>query len=126
PEGVHCSYPFISPDGRAVVGLSGGRFRLHPISGGEAVPLGGLKEGEALAGWANDDRSVYAYDPQQVPSVLTRVDPISGSRTEAGRIAPPDLSGVLSMYVLVTPDGRKAAFGTNEDLRVLYVVDGLR
>ncbi len=126
PEGVHCSYPFISPDGLAVVGLSGGRFRLHPISGGEAVPLGGLKEGEALAGWANDDRSVYAYDPQQVPSVLTRVDPISGSRTEAGRIAPPDLSGVLSMYVLVTPDGRKAAYGTHEDLRVLYVVDGLR
>ncbi len=126
PEGVEGRHPWISWDGRAVVGLSGGVFRLYAVSGGEAVPLAGLKEGEELAGWAEGGRSVHAYDPRQLPTTLTRVEWASGARTEVGRIGPPDLAGVLQLFVLATPDGRRVAYQTNEDLRVLYVVEGFR
>jgi Tol biopolymer transport system component len=126
PEGVEARHPWIAPDGRAVVGLSGGEFRLYPINGGDPVPLEGLRDGEVLAGWSDDGRSVFAYDPQQLPPALVRVDGTTGARTEMGRIGPPDLAGVLSVFVLVTPDGRQAAYMASEDLRVLYVVEGLR
>jgi Tol biopolymer transport system component len=126
PEGVVGRAPWISWDGRAVVGLSGGVFRLYPVAGGEAVPLEGVKDGEALAGWADGGRSVYAYDPAQLPATITRVEWTSGARTEVGSIAPPDLAGALGIYILATPDGRQAAYMVYEDLRVLYVVAGLR
>ncbi len=126
PEGVVGRVPWISWDGRAVVGLSGGVFRLYPVAGGEAVPLEGVKNGEALAGWADGGRSVFAYDPALLPATIARVEWTSGARTEVGSIAPPDLAGALGISILVTPDGRQAAYMVSEDLRVLYVVAGLR
>jgi len=126
PEGVEGRHPWISWDGRAVVGLSAGTYRLYPVSAGDAIPLAGVKDGEDLAGWADGGTSVYAYDPMQLPPTLTRVQWATGARVEVGRISPPDLAGVHQMYVLVTPDGRDLAYMIFEDLRVLYVVEGLR
>ncbi len=101
-------------------------FRLYPVAGGEAVPLEGVKDGEALAGWADGGRSVFAYDPALLPATIARVERTSGARTEVGSTALPDLAGALGISILVTPDGRQAAHMVFEGLRVLYVVAGLR
>lgn len=126
PEGVEAGHPWLTPDGKAVVGKSEGVWRIYPIVGGEPVSLRGVKDGEALAGWTDNGLSVFAYDLMQVPSTLYKVDPANGARVEFGRIGPADTAGVLGIEIHVTPDGQKTAFWVVENFRVLTLAEGLR
>jgi hypothetical protein len=131
PEGVGPVHPWISPDGTCAVAASADGVRLYPLAGGEPRPLNGVRSGEAIAAFGADGHAVYVYGRDDVPAKVFRVDLRNGQRELVAEIAPSDRAGLggLGMQPLnvrMTPDGKSYAYGTQEVLSKLYVIEGLR
>jgi hypothetical protein len=127
PEGVTMS-PFagpISPDGRQVIALTGGKVVLWPTGGGSPAPVPGLLPGEVVVQFSEDGRSVYAYRPFGNVSEVWLVDLGSGKRRLWKRIQPADPSADMTA-LRMTPDGETYVYGMYRPLSTAYVIDGLR
>ena len=121
PEGTRNGR--LSPDGSLVLaqGPSGAYF-LYPVSGGEPRPVRGLAEGDLVAHWSGDGRSVLAYRRAEIPCRLERVDLATGHRALFEEILPPDRAGLLSLRgVFVTDDLRSYAYTTYHQVSSLFV-----
>ncbi len=128
PEG---STPIgIAPDGAYAVARSGGTLGLYPLNGGEARRLAGGQQGERIAGFAADGRSLFLFRGVEIPVRVFRVDPATGRRELVRQIMPADragLGGAGSPIVFrITPDGKSYAYTTTQVLSDLFVIEGLR
>jgi eukaryotic-like serine/threonine-protein kinase len=123
PEGVS---GWVTDDGASVVFSRDGKTWIQPIAGGEARPVDGLLEGEAVAAWTGDGKPLFVYRWRECPTKVYRLDAKTRRREFFREIGPADPSGVTHVSALMTPDGKACAYVVSQWLSELHVIEGLR
>jgi eukaryotic-like serine/threonine-protein kinase len=128
PEGVNGNSFAISPDSQWVAAIGPDqRSYLYPTNGGDAHLIPGVNQGEQPITWSADARSLYVYQPGELPAHVYRVDAQSGKRTLWKDLMPTDPAGVENIGpILLTPDAKTCVFGYHRNLADLYLVEGLK
>jgi eukaryotic-like serine/threonine-protein kinase len=128
PDGGGTLAVLISPDGKLVVGTgSDGKYRFFPIDGGEAHPVPGIEPGDYIDGWSEDGRSFFVHNSMGLPVTISRIDSVTGKRTNWKQIAPADPAGVDSIQgIAITPDAKSFVYSYRRRLSDLYLVEGLK
>ncbi|MGB9235851.1 MAG: protein kinase [Terriglobales bacterium] len=128
PEGVDGNAFFVSPDSQWIAGIGPDRKGyLYPVGGGEPRLIPGLNPGEQPITWSSDGRSLYIYQPGELPASVNRLDIQTGQRTLWKQLLPSDPAGVETIGpILMTPDARTCIFGYHRMLADLYLVEGLK
>ena len=126
PEGVHGNAFVISPDSQFVAGVGPDqKGYLYPVQGGDARPVNGLAPGEQPVTWSTDGRSLYIYQPGELPAKVYSLDLQTGKRTLWKQLMPSDPAGV-EMPILLTSDAKTCVYGYHRMLADLYLVEGLK
>jgi hypothetical protein len=128
PEGVRLSPPGGVLNGKYVSGFSGGKLRLYPLPSGDPETVEGWRENERIAGWSADERSLYVYSRNEVPTRVYRLNRKTGARELVLQIAPADRAGLQSgvNVIQVTPDTKSYAYSFVQQLGELHWVEGLK
>jgi serine/threonine protein kinase/Tol biopolymer transport system component len=128
PEGVDGNAFFVSPDSQWVAGIGPDRKGyLYPVGGGEPRVIPGLNPGEQPITYSSDGRSLYIYQPGELPASVYRLDIQTGQRTLWRQLLPSDPAGVETIGpILMTPDAQTCIFGYHRMLADLYLVEGLK
>ena len=127
-EGVNGTAFVISPDSQWVAGIGPDeKGYLYPVSGGDPRPIPGLNAGEQPITFSSDNRSLYVYQPGELPARVYRLDLQTGKRTLWRQLMPSDPAGVENIGpILLTPDAQTCVFGYHRMLADLYLVEGLK
>jgi eukaryotic-like serine/threonine-protein kinase len=128
PEGVHGTAFAISPDSQFVGGIGPDQNGyLYPVNGGEPRAIAGLKPGEQPITWSSDSRSLYVYQPGELPARVYQLNLQTGQRTPWRQLMPSDPAGVENIGpILLTPDAKNCVYGYHRMLADLYLVEGLK
>jgi serine/threonine protein kinase/dipeptidyl aminopeptidase/acylaminoacyl peptidase len=128
PEGVHGNAFVISPDSHYVAGVGPDqKGYLYPVGGGDPRPVNGLEAGEQPVTWSADGKSLYIYQPGELPAKVYSLDLQSGKRTLWKQLMPSDPAGVENIGpILLTPDAKTCVYGYHRMLADLYLVEGLK
>jgi hypothetical protein len=122
--------PFaVSPDGRAVAGMTAQQTVALYSLDGNAPPadVRGSERGEVPIQWSADGASLFVYRPTALPAQVYRVNLATGARELWKQFAPSDPAGVYKITpICITPDGGGYAYDALRTLSDLYVADGLR
>ena len=118
----------VSPDGKTVASVGGDhKISLYSEEGGEPLALAGGVNGELPIRWSADGRTLYIFQPGQMPTRVSRVEIASGKRELWKELMPADPTGVVRILdVQITPDGKSYAYSHLRALSELYLVEGLR
>ena len=118
----------LSPDGRLVLARgSGGSWTTFPVEGGTPGPVAGITAREEIARWSKDGRSVYAFDPRQIPCRVDRVTLATGRRDSVMLLGAENRTGLCRVVkVSMTDDPHIYAYSEYHMLSTLFVVDGAR
>jgi Tol biopolymer transport system component len=128
PEGVNGTAFAISLDGQMVAAVGPDlKGYLYPTSShGDPRPIPGLEPGDLPISWSEDARSIFVYQPGDVPAKVFRLDLATGKKTLWKQLVPGDSAGVATIDpILVTPDGKTFVYGFHRTLADLYMVEGL-
>ncbi|MGA7908368.1 MAG: protein kinase [Candidatus Sulfotelmatobacter sp.] len=127
-EGVNGTAFSISPDAQQIAAIGPDqKGYLYPVAGGEPRPIAGFNQGEQPITWSADGRSLYIYQPGELPARVYRVDLQTGQRTLWKELIPSDPAGVENIGpILMTSDAKTCVFGYHRMLADLYLVEGLR
>jgi Tol biopolymer transport system component/predicted Ser/Thr protein kinase len=127
-EGVNGTAFIISPDSQWVAGIGPDqKGYLYPAGGGEPRPILGFNSGELPITFSSDNRSLYLYQPGDLPARVDRLDLQTGKRTLWKELIPSDPAGVETIGpILITPDAKTCIFGYHRMLADLYLVEGLK
>jgi len=128
PEGVNGTAFVVSPDSQWVAGIGPDhKGYLYPLAGGEPRVIPGLNPGEQPTTWSSDGRSLYVYQPGELPARVDRLDVQTGQRSLWKQLMPSDPAGVETIGpILMTPDAKTRVFGYHRMLADLYLVEGLK
>jgi Tol biopolymer transport system component/tRNA A-37 threonylcarbamoyl transferase component Bud32 len=125
PEGMPARH--VSPDGKYVTAVVGGKLNLVPIAGAAAKPAVGVEAGEAVVNWSADGRSLFLRQNEGLTAVkINRLDLASGHQELWKELKPADPVGVQIYNVVVTPDGNAYAYSFQRDISTLYLAEGLK
>jgi serine/threonine protein kinase/dipeptidyl aminopeptidase/acylaminoacyl peptidase len=128
PEGVDGNAFVVSPDSQWIAGIGPDRKGyLYPVAGGDPRVIPGLNPGEQPITYSSDGRSIYIYQPGELPASVYRLDIQTGQRTLWRQLLPSDPAGVETIGpILMTPDAQTCIFGYHRMLADLYLVEGLK
>ncbi len=128
PEGVNGNAYTISPDSSVVAAIGPDqKGYLYPIAGGDPRPIVGLNIGEQPINWTEDGKSLYIYQPGELPAQVYRLDIKTGQRTLWKQLLPSDPAGVENIGpIYMTRDAKTCVFGYHRMLADLYLVEGLK
>jgi hypothetical protein len=128
PEGVNGTRFVISPDSQWVAGIGPDQKGYpYPVAGGEPRMINGLNPGEQPITFSSDDRSLYLYQPGELPARVDRLDVQTGKRTPWKQLMPSDPAGVENIGpILLTPDAKNCVYGYHRMRADLYLVEGLK
>ena len=128
PEGVSATRFVIAPDSQWVAGIGPDqKGYLYPVAGGEPRTINGLNPGEQPITFSSDGRSLYIYQPGELPAQVDRLDLQTGQRTHWKQLMPSDPAGVENIGpILLTPDAQSCVYGYHRMLADLYLVEGLK
>jgi Tol biopolymer transport system component/tRNA A-37 threonylcarbamoyl transferase component Bud32 len=125
PEGMPARH--VSPDGKYVTAVVGGKLNLIPLAGAAAKPGVGVEAGEAVVSWSADGRSLFLRQNEGLTAVkINRLDLASGHQELWKELKPADPVGVQIYNVVVTPDGNAYAYSFQRDISTLYLAEGLK
>jgi eukaryotic-like serine/threonine-protein kinase len=127
PEGMTLiGDSLISPDGSRMVATDAdGRLMVCTFAAPACRPLPGAREGEGVAGWSADGKSVFTYRKLDVPVQVDLLDVTSGVRSPWRTLHPdyPALAGFGA--VIASPDGA-LVYSYSRTRSELYVIKGLK
>jgi eukaryotic-like serine/threonine-protein kinase len=128
PEGVNGTSFIISPDSQWVAGIGPDeKGYLYPTAGGEPRLIPGFNVGEQPITFSSDSKSLYLYQPGELPARVDRLDLQTGKRALWKQLIPSDPAGVETIGpILITPDAKTCIFGYHRMLADLYLVEGLK
>jgi serine/threonine protein kinase/Tol biopolymer transport system component len=127
-EGVNGTAFALSPDAQQIAAIGPDeKGYLYPVAGGDPHLIAGLNPGEQPITWAADGRSLYIYQPGELPARVYRLDMLNGQRTLWKELMPSDPAGVENIGpIYMTPDAKTCVFGYHRMLADLYLVEGLK
>ena len=125
PEGVNGTRFVISPDSQWVAGIGPDqKGYLYSATGGEPRMIPGLNQPITFS---SDGRSLYIYQPGELPARVDRLDLQTGQRVRWKELMPSDPAGVENIGpILLTPDAKNCVYGYHRMLADLYLVEGLK
>jgi len=128
PEGVNGTRFVISPDSQWVAAIGPDqKGYLYSVTGGEPRMINGLNPGEQPITFSSDGRSLYIYQPGELPARVDRLDVQTGQRIRWKQLMPSDPAGVENIGpILLTPDAKNCVYGYHRMLADLYLVEGLK
>jgi len=127
PEGIIGG--LVSPEGEYILRADdAGVLTAYPtVGGGAPRPIPNLMPGLIPIQWSEDNASFFAYLPDQIPTKIFRVNPVSGKATLLQELRPEMTAGVVDIApVVAARDGSRFAYSYYQVLSVLYVISGLR
>jgi Tol biopolymer transport system component len=137
PDGVR-TFGVTTPDGRFVIGSTGGRYFLYPIAAGDPRPLPYLSAEDSPVQWSADGRFLYVVHAPSSPDLtaevytttearVDKVDSATGHRTVWKTLKPFDPVGLETVdKVLINRDGTAYCYGYLRSLSDLFIINGLR
>ena len=127
-EGVNGTAFALSPDSQQIAAIGPDqKGYLYPVAGGEPHLVAGINQGEQPITWSADGRSLYIYQPGELPARVYRLDVQSAQRTLWKELMPSDPAGVENIGpIYMTPDAKSCVFGYHRMLADLYLVEGLK
>ena len=127
-EGVNGTAFVISPDSQWVAGIGPDeKGYLFPTAGGDPRLIPGFNSGEQPITFSSDSKSLYLYQPGDLPARVDRLDLQTGKRVLWKQLIPSDPAGVETIGpILITPDAKTCIFGYHRMLADLYLVEGLK
>jgi eukaryotic-like serine/threonine-protein kinase len=128
PEGIRAAQWVISPDGKQVAAAQSDRKGyLFPVDGGEPKPIPQFPEGYIPVGWSEDGKSLFIYNPGDLPAKVDRLNVTIGQRQPWRTLAPADSAGVTDIGpILITPNGNSYVYEYGRTLSDLYLVEGIK
>ena len=128
PEGIRAAQWVISPDGKQVgAAQSDRKGYLFPVDGGEPRPIPQFPEGYIPVGWSEDGKSLFIYNPGDLPAKVDRLNLTTGQRQPWRTLAPADAAGVTDIGpILITPNGNSYVYEYGRTLSDLYLVEGIK
>ncbi|MFZ1007324.1 MAG: protein kinase [Candidatus Sulfotelmatobacter sp.] len=127
PDGI--AGGLISPEGEYFLRADdAGVLTAYPtVGGGAPRPIPNLMPGLIPIQWSEDNASFFAYLPDQIPTKVFRVDPVSGKATPLQELQPEMTAGVVDIApVVAARDGSRFAYSYYQVFSVLYLISGLR
>ena len=125
PEGIAAGR--ISPDGKYVTAIVGGKLNLFLVAGGEPKTVADVDPNESVIRWSADGRSVFLRRSHQPSSLeIERLDVSTGRKQTWHELKTPDPVGVQIGQVVMTPDGSAYAYSFQRDISTLYLAKGLK
>jgi eukaryotic-like serine/threonine-protein kinase len=125
PEGVTASR--VSPDGKYVTAVDGGRLSLLPIAGAEPKAALDIQPGESVMRWSADGRFLFLRQMVGLTAVkINRLDLASKREEPWKELKPADPVGVQIVDAVITPDGNAYAYSFQRDICTLYLASGLK
>jgi Tol biopolymer transport system component/tRNA A-37 threonylcarbamoyl transferase component Bud32 len=117
----------VSPDGKYVTAVVGGKLSLVPIGGAAAKPAVGIAAGESVVRWTADGRALFLRQDEGRTAVkISRLDLASGYEEQWKELKPADPVGVQIREVVMTPDGNAYAYSFQRDISTLFLAGGLK
>ncbi len=128
PEGIRATQWPISPDGKEVAAVQSDRKAyLFPIDGGEARTIPQFPDGYVPVGWSEDGKSLFMYNPGDLPAKVERLNLATGQRQPWKALMPPDAAGVTDLGpILITPNANSYVYEYGRTLSDLYLVEGIK
>jgi Tol biopolymer transport system component len=124
PEGTSASR--VSPDGKYVTAVRGGKLNLLPIGGAALRPAIAVQPGDMVVRWSADGRYLFLRQDQGLTAAkISRLDLASGREEPWKELRPADPVGVQMRQVVMTPDGSAYAYSFQRDICTLYLADGI-
>jgi len=124
PEGVRAT--FISPDGRSYIVSDPEKVEVAAFAGGPPRKIADLVNGEAVARWSNDGRSIFLRKNEGATLQVLRLDVNTGQKQAWRTLHVPEPGGSFTGLVGISADGKACAVSFQHDLANLYEVTGLR
>ncbi len=127
-EGVNGTAFALSPDAQQIAAIGPDqKGYLYPVAGGDPQLIAGFNQGEQPITWSGDGKSLYIYQPGELPARVYRLDIKTGQRTLWKELMPSDPAGVENIGpIYMTPDAKTCVFGYHRMLADLYLVEGLK
>ncbi len=122
----------VSPDGKYVTAMVGGKLNLLPIAGGLSKPAVApqvidVQAGDSVVRWSADGRFLYLRQNEGLAAMkINRLDLTSRREEPWKELKPADPVGVRIGQVVMTPDGNVYAYSYQRDISTLYLADGLK
>jgi Tol biopolymer transport system component/tRNA A-37 threonylcarbamoyl transferase component Bud32 len=117
----------VSPDGKYVTAVVGGKLSLVPVAGAAAKQAVGIAAGESVVRWSADGRALFLRQDQGRTAVkISRLDLASGHEEQWKELKPADPVGVQIREVVMTPDGNAYAYSFQRDISTLFLAGGLK
>jgi len=128
PEGLVCTWA--SPDGRSALCRPDehGVSHIYSFDRKEVRVAHGLRASDRVISWRADNRSLFIWEPPELPIRIYQLDTNAGTRELWREIHPPDRAGLFYdlSEIYMTPDGRSYCYSTHNGLNDLLLVGGLR
>ena len=122
PEGLRASK--VSPDSRVAVAMTGGKFQLFPVDGGEPRELTSALPGDQLLRWNAEGTGVYVGRPQSDSIGVELIELATGQRRKVREIRFPE-EGSEFASLAISPDAKWYALSYQKDLAELYLARGI-
>ncbi len=122
PEGT--SDAWFANDGKMIIAYAGpGRYQVQTIGSDSAQAARGLTDADVVLGWNAAPRLVAVDAGGLVPARIDEVDIVTGARSRVREIAPPDRTGLTSVFMHQWLDGgRGYTYTYSRELDTIYVV----
>ncbi len=126
PEGI--TNGLISPDGRYVVRVDADAgIGVYPTAGGAPRLIPILERDFFPVQWSEDNASVYGYLLGSIPTMVYKINIVTGEKTLIQELQPQTSIGVVFVApVVMTRDASRFAFSYCQVSSVLYIISGLR
>lgn len=86
-----------------------------------------LEQGEIPSAWTSDGKFLYLVQTLDEPATISRFEIASGHRSLWKQVSPPPgKTGMKSVGVVMTPDGKSYAYTYSNHSSDLYLVQGLK
>ena len=124
PERVFAGH--ISPDGKYITSMAGGKLNLIPVTGGAPKTAASLEPGDSVIRWSGDGRFLFLRQSEEPFALkIKRLELASGREETWRELKTPDPVGVQIGEVVMTPDGNSYAYSFERDISTLYLAKGL-
>jgi Tol biopolymer transport system component/predicted Ser/Thr protein kinase len=128
PEGIRATQWPVTPDGKEVAAVQSDRKGyLFPVDGGDAKTIPQFPEGYIPVGWSDDGKSLFIYNPGDLPAKVERLILATGQRQPWKTLMPADAAGVTDLGpILIAPNTNSYVYEYGRTLSDLYSVEGIK